>query len=477
MMSFLQSRGASGGTSGLMPNSEVEITHDTRTRSLIVKASKSYILIMDQIVKQLDADSTEAKSTYVVRLRNNDAYTLAETIRNLVGGSRGRTGSLQNRSGTNGSTFGRGQDPRGNNSNQRSSSPSTRSGVNSSMRSRSGRNLGPLDPGQDGAPPPAGIPQEQPRSGIEGDLQVEADPSTNSLIFRTSPRNFASIQEMLKELDRTRPQVLIKVLIADVTLDESTQFGIEGFWENRMTVRGGDSATTRVGTEFAQATQGFSYLLSGDEFQASLNMFAREGKLRILATPRILALDNETAYIRVGKEVPRVTFTTINQLGNQVNTVEYEPLGILLEVTPLINPDGLVTMRIIPEISDVASDSEAVEISPGVFNPTFNVNRAETTVAVRTGTTVVIGGLIRETLDDSVQKVPFFGDLPLIGPLFSSTTQRKIKRELMIFLTPYAAYSSADLEEITEIERAKLKLIDPRDIEAEGDRWLEKIRR
>ena len=484
------SRIRSGGTtatgSGLLPSQEVEITADTRTRRVIVKASREYIKVMDEVVRELDADPTESTSIFVVRLRNNDAISLAETLQRLVSGNssvgssssfgssrtqqNSQFGSMQQQGGFNNRGFGGGSG---------GSSSSTRGGTSS--RTRTG-NLGPLDvaPGTQGAPaqePPAQPQSQEPRRGLEGQVDIQPDPSTNSLVIRTSPRNFEAIQEMLRELDRLRPQVLIKVLIVEVTLDESTQFGLEGFWENRMTVRGGDSATQQFSTDFSLATQGFSYLLSGDEFQATLNLFAEEGKLRVLATPRILALDNESALINVGKEVPRVTNTFVNDLGNTTNSVTYENIGIMLEVIPHINPDGLVTMFVAPEISDVASESEAIEIAPGVTNPTFNVNRAQTTVAVRTGTTVVIGGLIRETTDETVEKIPFLGDIPILGYLFSRTSTQSVRRELMIFLTPYVAYTSAQLEEITELEKSRLKLIDPREVESESDRWLERIRK
>ncbi|MBI3856729.1 MAG: type II secretion system protein GspD, partial [Planctomycetes bacterium] len=286
-----------------------------------------------------------------------------------------------------------------------------------------------------------------------------------------------SIQGLLRDLDRMRPQVLIKVLIADVTLDQNTQFGVQGFWENKMTVGGGDKATNRFETKFPLSTSGMTYTLTGDEFQGTLNLFASEGRLRVLATPRIMVLDNQTANINVGKDVPRVTNTTINSLGNVQNSVTYESIGIMLNVTPHINPDGLVTMIVAPEISDVASAAESVPITEGVSSPTFNVNRAQTTVAVRNGTTIVIGGLIRDSLDDSVSKIPILCDIPLIGALFSSTSKRTIKRELMIFLTPYVAYTAMELEEITQLEKSRLKLMDPRDIEAESDRWLERVRK
>ena len=96
---------------------------------------------------------------------------------------------------------------------------------------------------------------------------------------------------------------------------------------------------------------------------------------------------------------------------------------------------------------------------------------------MRNGTTVVIGGLIRDSLDDTVSKIPVLGDIPLLGALFSSTSKRTIKRELMIFLTPYVAYTAMELEEITQLEKSRLKIMDLRDIEAESDRWLERIRK
>ncbi|HEX7897668.1 MAG TPA: secretin N-terminal domain-containing protein [Planctomycetota bacterium] len=467
-------QGGSGG--GLLPSQEIEVTSDVRTRSVIVKASREYIKVMDEVIKKLDQDPTETVSTYVVPLRNADSATLATTLQNLLKGQGAAgTSGLGTQQQQNRGPFSGMQTNQNQNGTQQGSSRGGGGSGQGSTRTRGG-NLGPLDGQEEPAGPPA-QEDELPRRGIEGQADIQSDPSTNSLVIRTSPRNFQSIQGLLKDLDRMRPQVLIKVLIADVTLDDQTQFGLEGFWENKLKVRGGDSATQRAATDFALPTQGASYLLSGDEFEASLKLFASEGKLKVLATPRIMVLDNQTANINVGKEVPRITNTQVNQLGNTVNTVQYENIGIILDVTPHINPDGLVTMIVTPEISDLASAAESVEITPGVLSPTFTVNRASTSVAVRTGTTIAIGGLIRESIDDTVQKIPVLGDIPLLGYLFSSTTHRKVKRELMIFLTPYVAFSASQLEEITQLERARLKLIDPRDMDAESDRWLEKVTR
>lgn len=473
-----QGQTPAGGT--LAPSQEVEITSDKRTRSVVVKASREYIAVMDDVVKQLDADPTESVQTFVVPLKNADALTTATMFQNLLKGTAGGSNltnpmsNQQQRGPFSGMNLNpQGMNPQGSGQGGGFGGSTRGAGSGFSGSRTRGQNLGPLGQEAPGPPPQ----EEEPRRAIEGQADVQADPSTNALVIRTSPRNFEAMRAVLGDLDRMRPQVLIKCLIADVTLDDNTQFGLEGFWENKMHVRGGDLATNRLATDFAMATTGFTYLLTGDEFQANLNLFAREGKLKILATPRILALDNQPANILVGKQVPRITSSQINQLGNTINSVQYERVGIFLEVIPHINPDGLVTMVVTPEVSDVASAAESIQIAPGANNPTFTVNMATTTVAVRTGTTIVIGGLIRETSDESVEKIPILGDIPLLGYLFSNTTKKKVKRELMIFLTPYVAYTAAELEEITQLEKSRLRLLDPRDIEAESDRWLERVRR
>lgn len=475
--------GSSGSAgSGLLPSQEVEIAPDTRTRAVVVKASKEYIAIVDDVVKQLDQDPTETMSTYVIPLRNADATNVSLTLQNLLrstqtGAGAGQTIN-QNRNQQNQGPFSAMQTGT---SNAFGNSGSGSSGFGSSSGTPRFGNLGPLE-GPPGGPAPAAPGQGDEgelRKGIEGQADIQPDTTTNSLVIRTSPRNFQSIQSLLRDLDRMRPQVLIKVLIADVTLDKQTQFGVEGFWDHQVTPNNSGPAKSKYSTSFPLfGSNGLSYALTANngKYQASLNAFASEGRLKVLATPRILVLDNQTANINIGQNVPRITNSTINSLGNTVNSVTYESVGVILNVTPHINPDGLVTMIVAPEISNVASQAESVTITQGVTSPTFNVNRAQTTVAVRNGTTVVVGGMIRDDLDDNVQKLPILGDIPLLGFLFSTSSKRTIKRELMIFLTPYVAYSAIELEEITQLEKSRLKITEPGDIEAESDRWLERIR-
>jgi general secretion pathway protein D len=280
-----------------------------------------------------------------------------------------------------------------------------------------------------------------------------------------------AIRQILGELDRFRPQVLVRVLICEVSLDKNMEYGVEWTYKQANRTVKNDKLTETLATNFAMGTGGFTYLLHADQYEANLRLFARDGKLRVLATPRILVLDNQEASITVGKLVPFIQSSRQTPEGSIINTIQYQDIGILLRVTPHINPDGLVTMVLHPEVSEVASASESVQISDGVLAPTFNKNAADTSVAVRHSQTIVLGGLIREFDDNAVEKIPVLGDIPILGGLFSSTTQRKVRRELMMFITPHVVYNQAELEELTELEKSKLKLIDPRDIELKGKEW------
>ncbi len=470
-------RGSASGSGALPPSQEVEITADGRTNSVIAKASEEYMMIMDQVVAQLDQNPTEQYSTYVIPLNNANAAELATVIQNLLrGGNTGtgaRTGNTQNRNATTQQNGAR----TGTNSGARTGGTGGQGGQGG--QGGGTRNLGELEEGEPQDPMP--LPQDEgsqddERRGIQGQADVQPDAASNSLVVRTSPRNFEAIRNIIDSLDRMRPQVLIKVLICEVTLDSEYKFGVEWSWENKFRVKG-DAITQKYATDFNLFGQGATATLSGDEVSAKLNAFAEDGRLRVMATPRILVLDNQAATISIGKDVPRVTNTTINQQGNTVNTVQYRTVGILLDVTPHINFDGLVTMDVHPEISDKAPDSESVQITEGVLSPTFNVNYADTTVAARNGQTVVIGGLIRESEENTVQKIPVLGDIPILGALFTNTSKSKVRRELMIFLTPYIAYTTQQLEEISELEKSRLKLLDYRELQDEGDLWLKKLKR
>ena len=215
----------------------------------------------------------------------------------------------------------------------------------------------------------------------------------------------------------------------------------------------------KVGTNFSVAaqTQGLVFRLIQDNVTAALHAIAGAGKLDVLSRPYILTSDNQQASIMVGQSVPLITSSMLTSTGETINSISYNDLGIILTVTPHINPDGLVIMDVYQEIS--AFTGQSVQISDTLNAPVYAKRVAQSRVAIRDAQTIVIGGLMEDRNTDHVDKVPFLGDIPGIGVLFQHTTKDKIKTELLLFLTPHVARVPDDLTTMSEGEMAGSKVI------------------
>jgi general secretion pathway protein D len=282
---------------------------------------------------------------------------------------------------------------------------------------------------------------------LTGEVFVVADTDTNSLLVTTASKYQQQVRKLIGELDRPVPQVLIKVLVAEVTHDDNVDYGTDFSILNRRPNGNGQTIGTNFGT--AAATGGLVVSVLEENVTATIRALAGNGKLDVLSRPYILASDNQLASILVGQEVPRISDSEfIND--RQVNRVIYEDVGIILDVTPHINPDGQVILDVAPEISQLTEGT--VEVISGVKAPIFNVRSAESRVEVTSGQTVVIGGLMEDRKTRFVDKVPLLGDLPLLRYAFSRTRQTKTKTELLIFLTPHVAERPEALEGMSEDE-------------------------
>jgi general secretion pathway protein D len=177
----------------------------------------------------------------------------------------------------------------------------------------------------------------------------------------------------------------------------------------------------------------------------------------VLSRPYILASDNQLATITVGQTVPYISASQITAQGNTINTPSYANVGVLLDVIPHINPDGMVILDIAPEISSVADST--VEVSTGLTLPVFNTRSAQTRIAIENGQTAVIGGLMQDQVNSTINKVPLLGDIPFVGMLFQRKEDTKTKTELLIFLTPHVAQRPSQLQAMGEDEIKTTKLL------------------
>jgi general secretion pathway protein D len=311
------------------------------------------------------------------------------------------------------------------------------------------------------------LPEEGKPVEIFGTIEAFQEEETNSIVVATHPVNFSAIERLINELDVFPPQAMIEVVIMDVTLDDDFIMGVEFSHptNSKLTTDGikvdlggmkGDKETifhSLLGLGTDASTKGFTYRIFNQKETLNLLGFILDSQenSKVLSTPRILAANNQESIITVGQEIPIIE-SSVTDLVNNVTTVnyKYEDVGLQLKVTPRISQDNFVNLKVHAELKD---------LSPQTLYDASIINKreADATVIVPDGYTVVLGGLMRD--NDSVieNKVPFLGDIPLLGHLFKKTETALLKTELLIFLTPHVVKSSEDLQEITAPSKDKLQ--------------------
>ncbi len=202
---------------------------------------------------------------------------------------------------------------------------------------------------------------------------------------------------------------------------------------------------------------GFVFSAGSDSFNVLIRALKTQGRIDILSRPQIMTLDNQAASVLVGQSVPYVTSTNITATGLLSNGVSYRNVGVELQVTPRIGPDGRVLMRVIPEVSSVAPTS--INLGNGQLATAFNVQNLTTTVTAQDGETVALGGLIGRRDEKNENKVPWLGDLPYIGTAFRYRTQAKTKTELLVILTTHVVRSRADADKVLAEESRRMDYI------------------
>jgi general secretion pathway protein D len=298
-------------------------------------------------------------------------------------------------------------------------------------------------------------------------VQVTADEGTNSLIITASAQDYEVIAEIIEKLDIVREQVLVEMLIVEVsedglrqigidwaTLDEAVEGSVRGFaatnFGPRVDFASGDLEGLAVGAWRGSGTD--------VRIGAILNALEKKSGVNILSTPHLTTSNHNTATMIVGENIPYVVQSRITETSDfitptVIDTFEYKDVGITLEITPHISQGGLVRLEI---------DSEFTKLIEGVTGtsantPTTAKRQAQTVVSMMSGSTIVIGGLIRDDKTTVEKKVPLLGDLPLVGSLFRLQRDRMQKTNLLMFITPHVASSQEDLERITEMKREEME--------------------
>ncbi len=322
-------------------------------------------------------------------------------------------------------------------------------------------------------------PRKQPSatdiSGIN-DVRIIADEANNTIIVVATPQEYETIKAVIKELDVMPLQVLIEATIIEVRLSEQTKYGVSwGFGSagaGTTTTTDSDGKTTTTGELVSKglaqlgtlaatgaSSGGFSYLISNasNTVQAAIDAFGKDDNINVLSSPSLLVLNNQEARINVGNQVPIRTNETTN-LGSGIDNttavssgIETADTGVELKVTPRVNANGVVIMEIEQSVKE-AKETDSSEIdSPTILNREIN-----TTVAVHSGETVILGGLINEKYTDDTTGIPWLKDLPYIGPLFGVTDRIKEKDELIVLITPRVVQNKEDARRVTREYQLRL---------------------
>ncbi len=292
-----------------------------------------------------------------------------------------------------------------------------------------------------------------------GDAMISSDVDTRRLIVVTDDATNENIKTIIANLDKPKPQVLINVVFMQVTHDNSFDLGAEAVYKGPIAIKTNPEgiATSRFGVaqQLADRTVfGAFYQLVGRDVNATIHALSGVAKTEVLSRPSIMTRSNQQATILVGQTIPLLASSTTNTNSNAITTtVNYQDVGIILKVTPFITSNGLVEMIVSPEISSLS-------VTTINSQPVIDKRSADTVVVTQSDQTIVIGGLISTEKNDSQSKIPLLGDIPVIGAAFRRTTTGKVKRELLIFLTPHVVATPDELGKVSDSERSRLEMTD-----------------
>ena len=388
---------AMAGSTGAV---ELAFSVDERTNSLIAAGSPSYLKIVERLVFELDRYEMEDRIARVTHLRNRKPEDVASAMQAYF----------------------------------EEESRVLREAAEGEAALRQLQRTVVIEPGGEGS---------------------------SALMMRYDPRMEAEVLNVLSELDRAPAMVMIQVLIAEVTLDDRFELGMEFALQDlsfsKKAVVNPDTgivtgpnhdfiAGTDIGATGESSLGGFTFTMTSEDFNFLFRALQVEGRLEVLSRPAIMVQDNQEAAITIGERVPTVQNVVVSAAGVVTPSVSYEDVGVILKVTPIVNPDGYVSMEIAPEISSIGTSS--ISIGSGVTLPTFTERSAETTVTVKDGETIIIGGLITSRENQSENKVPLLGDVPMLGNLFRAKVDTSTRTELLFVLTPRVVRTPEDARKL-----------------------------
>ena len=447
---------------GENPPVAVRVAVDARTNALLVSGPQGAVEVIEAVIRRLDTVDMRARINRVIRLKNVRATDVATALNNFYNLKR-------------------------------------------QIEFQQAQLVGQqqlIGPYQRLEQEVVAVPLQDATTGL---------PVNNMLLISASPRYIEEVLQMIRQMDALQPQVLIQVMIAQLDVTDAFEFGIEwGLQDTRLFERseiedgvfasgqgflfnsgpggqvgtlGNSASASAIANSADVAAQGLANFVVGRVSSISelggasgllltassrtvaalLRALEGQGRLEVISRPQIMTLDGTGARILVGEQFPFVSEVT----GTQTTTtasVQFQDIGVFLEVTPIINPDGRIVMRVVPTVSELRElvTVQTVVTPTGTIPqqaPRIDTTTAESVVSVMDGQTIVIGGLIQRRDQETVRKIPWLGDLPYLGPLFRFTQHQQRKRELLIILTPHIVRGVEEAEKLKVLEAQRVQWV------------------
>lgn len=419
----------------------IQLTGLDRLQLIVISAAtEEAIQEITQWIDLLDSsDSLDQERVFVYKIRNNKAAQLAQAL-SIIYDTQGASMTIDTSTGN-----------------------TKTEAINSTITTRTTANRTGSNQNTTGTTVEA-TQTDVNSSVFNTPVRIFADGVLNRLVIRTTPRTYASIKALINKLDVVPAQVLLQVLVVEVTLSESTRFGIE------FSMQGGSgSANSLLGTNYENLQPdfngtgkqpGFSYLLSNpnnpEQKFGYIRALAGNNAVKVVSSPQLLVSSHTEASISVGSQIPILTqgITNSSSSGDIVQNYEQEDVGVILTVTPQITSTDLISLDVTQTLSAAVTNS-----SSNIDSPEITKREVKTSMTIANGRTMIIGGLIQEKKNDDLQSIPFINQIPILNRLFGSTEASVERTELLVMITGYIINERSKVEELIERYNDALKTL------------------
>ena len=453
-----------GAASG--PNALKVIPVPSINSLIVIARTRAKVNTAMNWIRRLDQENVDSPNYYVYAVQNGNAVELARILNSTFGGGGGGAGttgevapdhqSMDVSMGNDTSGQEPPQpDPQGSAEQQGKTDLQTGSTPASGAGSGALASVGQSGQQGGGGSSSGGGFGGYSSGGGNSAIRITANPSNNTIVISATPKDYRKILATLRQMDAPSTQVLINTMIAEVTLNNQLRYGVQAYFEsNNVSISIAGSKPPAVGPVISPQFPGMNFLWGGiSNPKVVIDALSGITNVRIVSSPSILVMENETATIKVGDQVPIQSQTAVTDGGNFVNSYEYRDTGVILKVKPRVSASGVVTIELGQELSAMQPSDKT---SAG-GNPTFTQRSVTSKVSVNDQQTVLLGGLISGIEDRTRDTVPGADKVPILGKLIGTTDNNAQRTELIVFITPKIIHNGEDAARESQDLRDKMK--------------------